>query len=59
MVNGVMKVYAFTPASEPQLTNPLRCKKPSESQRQQGPNIILNRVLKHLLESAINFFMKV
>jgi hypothetical protein len=58
-VDVAMRAYEYAPASEPTLTTPsevIKAIKGLKVGKAPGPNIIPNRVLRHLPKRAITFF---
>jgi hypothetical protein len=61
VVNKVMRSYEYAPASEPKLTIPSDVQdgiKGLKVDKTPGPNVVPNRVLRHLPKRAITFVMK-
>jgi hypothetical protein len=62
VVNEAMRAYEYAAASEPKLTSPsevLQAMKCLKFVKAPGPNVIPNRVLRHLPKRAMIFLTKV
>jgi hypothetical protein len=62
LVDVEMRAYEYAPASEPTLTTPsvvIKAIKGLKVGKAPGPNVVPNRVLRHLPKRAVTFLTKV